>query len=83
MQKATEDITLWYTVMLLRLNILIFFLCGNMYGTAQAFNACKQNGCHVPLIGDYSIASKCLLACECNIVLERYRTYTTHAGLYV
>ena len=82
--KATEGITLWYTVMFLRLNILIiFFLYVNMYGTAQAFNACKRNGCHVPLIGDYSIASKCLLACECNIALEWYHTYTMHAGLYV
>ena len=35
-------------------------------------NSHKQNGCHAPLISDFSSASKCLLAGECDVVLERY-----------
>jgi len=36
-------------------------------------NAREQNGCHAPLIGDYSITSKSTRASECDVALERYR----------
>jgi len=38
-------------------------------------NTCEQNGCHAPLIGDYSITSKSTCASECNVVLEQYIPY--------
>jgi len=31
--------------------------------------------CHAPLINDHSSASKCLLACKCDVVLEGYHIY--------
>ena len=40
-------------------------------------NTGKQIGCHAPLISDYSSASKCLLASECDIALGQYCTVTT------
>jgi len=36
-------------------------------------NTCEQNGCHTPLINDYSSMNKCLLIHECDVALERYR----------
>jgi len=35
-------------------------------------NTRKQNGCHTPFIGDYSITSKSTCASECDIALEQY-----------
>ena len=37
-------------------------------------NTHERNGCHAPLISDYSRASKCLLVRKCDVALERYRT---------
>ena len=37
-------------------------------------NTCKQNGCHVPLLSNYSSTSKCLLVRKCDVALKRYRT---------
>jgi len=37
-------------------------------------NTREQNGCHAPLISDYSSVSKCLLVCECDGALKRYRS---------
>ena len=35
-------------------------------------NTRVKNACHTPLISDYSRKSKCLLARECDVVLEWY-----------
>ena len=40
-------------------------------------NVRQQNGCHALLINDCSSASKCSLACECDVALGRYRTSLT------
>ena len=46
-------------------------------------NTHEQNGCHAPLISDYSSTSKHLLAHECDVALERYVPYIpTIAVLY-
>ena len=37
-------------------------------------NTREQNGCHAPLLSDYSSTSKSLLARKCEVALERYRT---------
>ena len=37
-------------------------------------NTHEWNGCHTPLLSDYSSTSKCLLAHKCNVALERYHT---------
>ena len=43
--------------------------------TINWVNTRKQNGCHAPLISDYSSASKYLLARKCDVALERYCMY--------
>jgi len=42
-------------------------------------NTRERNGCHAPLLSDYSSMNKCLLARECNVALERYHIYV-HYG---
>ena len=37
-------------------------------------NTRERNGCHAPLLSDYSSTSKCLLVRECDVALEWYRT---------
>jgi len=46
-------------------------------------NTHKQNRCHAPWISDYSSASKYLLAPECDVTLERYRSWQcqTYGGV--
>ena len=46
----------------------------NIHLTINSKNIRERNGCHTPSISDYSSASKCLLARECDIALERYHT---------
>ena len=46
-------------------------------------NTHEQIGCHAPLFGDYSNASKCLLVHECNVVLGRYRTYAQFVYVHI
>jgi len=42
----------------------------------------EQNECHVPFPGNYSIASKLIRACECNVSLGLYCKYMQIASKY-
>jgi len=50
-------------------------LLASIHPTKNWENAYEQNKCSAPLISDYSNASKCLLARECNTALEQYVPY--------
>jgi len=41
-------------------------------------NTCERIRCHAPLISYYSSISECLVACECDIALGRYRVALMH-----
>jgi len=47
-------------------------LIASIHLTINQENTRKWNVCHAPLISDYSSASKCLFAHECDVALEWY-----------
>jgi len=46
----------------------------NILPVYSGMNIHERNGCHAPLFSNYSSASKCLLARECDVTRERYCT---------
>ena len=46
----------------------------SIHPVSSRMNTRKRNQCHIPLIGNYSSASKCLLVRECFVAFGWYHT---------